>query len=73
MSKDKAGLDTIPQLNKNKDTVIISWDFSEGDGVLIVGRQKDGIMQIVNAALGDDARAIVEKLTTIKAEAKKDV
>ena len=73
MSKDKAGLDTIPKLNKHKDTVIISWDFSEGDGVLIVGRQKDGIMQIVNAALGDDARAIVEKLTTIKAEVKKDV
>ena len=66
MSKAKKGLNTIPKLNKNKDTVVVSWDFSEGDGVLIVGRHKDGIMQVVNAAVGDDAKKMMETLTTLK-------
>ena len=59
-------MNTIPKLNKNKDTVVVSWDFSEGDGVLIVGRHKDGIMQVVNAAVGDDAKKMMETLTTLK-------
>lgn len=70
MKKNKAGIGSIPELNKNKDTVVVSWDFSEGDGVVIIGQHKDGIMQVVNAALGDDARAIVEKITALKSEEK---
>ena len=66
MSKNKAGLNNIPKLNKNKDTVVVSWDFSEGDGILIIGRHKDGIMQVVNAAVGDDAKKMMECLITLK-------
>lgn len=53
---------------------IVAWDFSHGeDGkdhcVLIVGEQKKGVMNIVNAFQGKEARDIYERLSTIK---KKD-
>lgn len=47
--------------------VIVSWDFSHGDtGVLIVGRQKNKEVTVINAFQGEEARAIYEKLTTRK-------
>lgn len=47
---------------------IVSWDFSEGNdsGVLIVGRQYEGALTIVNAFQGQDAYEIYEKLSTVK-------
>lgn len=50
---------------------IIGYNFSNGkdQSVLIVGTQKDGKMNIVNAFQGDDAEAMYELLTT-KKEAK---
>lgn len=50
---------------------IIGYDFSNGKdkSVLIVGTQKDGKMNIVNAFQGEDAEAMYELLTT-KKEAK---
>lgn len=47
---------------------IVSWDFSHGkdNNVLIVGEQKNGTMNIVNAFQGQDARDIYERLSTRK-------
>lgn len=47
---------------------LISWDFSNGKDadVLIVGEQKNGTINIVNALQGKEARDIYEKLTTVK-------
>lgn len=49
--------------------VIVSWNFSHEDtGVLIVGRQTKGVVTIINAFQGKEARDIYEKLTTKKGE-----
>ena len=46
---------------------IVSWDFSHEDvGVLIVGRQHNGKVDIVNAFQGKEAHDIYEKLSTVK-------
>lgn len=47
---------------------IVSWDFSHGEDVdvLIVGEQKNGVMNIINAFQGQEARDIYEKLSTVK-------
>lgn len=47
---------------------IVSWDFSHSKDVdvLIVGEQKNGTMNIVNAFQGQEARDIYEKLSTVK-------
>lgn len=50
---------------KNKyGAYIVSWDFTNGEnkGVLIVGQQKDGKMNIVNAFQNEDAIDIYRKL-----------
>jgi hypothetical protein len=50
------------------DAVVVSWDFSHGTdkGVLIVGRQENKKMKIVNAFQGQEAFDIYKKLTTKK-------
>jgi ATP-dependent DNA ligase len=55
---------------ETNDVVIVSWDFSHGEdkGVLIVGRQTNGVVKVINAFQGKDARDIYEKLTTVKKE-----
>ena len=47
---------------------IVAWDFSHGEDVdvLIVGEKKNGVMNIVNAFQGQEARDIYEKLSTVK-------
>lgn len=47
---------------------IVAWDFSNGkdNDVLIVGEQKNGTMNIINAVQGQEARDIYEKLSTRK-------
>lgn len=49
---------------KSTDSVIMSWDFSRGKdvGVLIVGRQKKGKVEIINAYQGEEAKSIYQKL-----------
>lgn len=49
------------------ESLIIGVDFSEQDeGVLIVGRQKNGEVIIINAFQGKEAFDIYEKLITVK-------
>lgn len=51
-------------MNKTAESVIVAVDFSHGvdTGVLIVGRQINGHMDIVNAFQGQEAMDIWEKL-----------
>lgn len=52
---------------KISESFIIGIDFSEnGDtGVLIVGRQVNGKVNIINAFQGTDAKELYDKLTTV--------
>lgn len=53
-----------PRIN---ESLIIGVDFSKrDDGVLIVGRQKNGEVTIINAFQGKEAFDIYEKLITVK-------
>lgn len=53
-----------PKIN---ESLIIGVDFSKrDDGVLIVGRQKNGEVTIINAFQGKEAFDIYEKLITVK-------
>ena len=49
---------------KSTDSVIVSWDFSHGKdvGVLIVGKQEKGKVEIINAYQGEEAKEIYQKL-----------
>lgn len=51
---------------------IVAWDFSNGEDndVLIVGSQHRGVMDIVNAFQGQEARDIYNKLSAKKVEEK---
>lgn len=54
-----------PRIN---ESLIIGVDFSERDdeGILIVGRQKNGEVTIINAFQGKEAFDIYEKLISVK-------
>lgn len=49
-------------------SVIVSWDFSNGRDVsiLLVGKQVNGHVYIVNAFQGEEAVELHNKLTTVK-------
>lgn len=53
---------------KSTDSVIVSWDFSRGKdvGVLIVGSQKNGRVDVINAYQGKEAYELYRKLTIQK-------
>lgn len=55
---------------KISDRLIIGVDFSDGDDwdTLVIGRQTESGAQIVNVLLGEDAREMYKKLTTVKEE-----
>lgn len=57
----------MSELNVN-ECLLVSVDFtnSTDSGVLIVGRQKDGKVDIVNAFQGQEAIDIYRKLVTVK-------
>lgn len=59
---------------KNVDSVIVSVDFSHGEdvGVLIVGKQMDGHMEIINAFQGAEAGFLWEKLVGFRKENEND-
>ena len=48
--------------------VIVSWDFSHGKdvGVLIVGKQEHGQVEIINAFQGEEAKDLYKRLVTRK-------
>ena len=58
---------------KSTDSVIVSWDFSRGKdvGVLIVGSQKNGQVDIINAYQRKEAYELYRKLTVKKKGANK--
>lgn len=49
---------------KTNGAVIVSWDFSNGKDadILLVGRQNKGVVDVINAFQGEEAREIYEKL-----------
>lgn len=53
---------------KENGSLIVSWDFSHGkdEGILLVGKQENQKVTIINAFQGKDATEIYEKLTTVK-------
>lgn len=55
---------------KSTDSVIVGWDFSHGKdaGVLIVGRQQKGRVEIINAYQGEEAKEIYQKLVFHKSK-----
>ena len=57
---------------KVNECLLVSVDFTKGidSGVLIVGRQKNGKVDIVNAFQGQEAADIYQKLITINKKEK---
>ena len=55
-------------MNSTHGSYIVSWDFSHGKdvGVLLVGRQTNGKIDIVNAFQDKEAEEIYKKLSTVK-------
>lgn len=55
-------------MTKTTGSYIVSWDFSHGNdvGVLLVGKQENGKVDIVNAFQGEEAMEIYMKLSTVK-------
>lgn len=45
--------------------VIVSWDFSHGrdKDILLVGKQKNGVVEVINAFQGPEAFELWKKLT----------
>ena len=58
---------------KSTDSVIVNWDFSRGKdaGILIVGSQQNGRVDIINAYQGKEAYELYRKLTVKKKGANK--
>lgn len=49
--------------NKTSGCLLVGYDFSnEGNGVVIVGVQENGVNNVYNAFSGDAAKEIFEKL-----------
>lgn len=50
-------------MNKIHDSVIVSWDFSQGPGVLIIGGKRiNQSIDIINAYEGEEAKKIRDML-----------
>lgn len=54
--------------------VIVSWDFSNGpdNDILLVGKQKKGRVEIINAFQGTEAYELYKKLTIKKRSSKEE-
>lgn len=46
-------------------SIIVSWDFSNGkdNSILLVGQQKNGVVNVINAFQGEEAEELYRKLT----------
>lgn len=53
---------------KSVGSVIVSWDFSHGKdvGVLLVGKQANGKVEVINAYQGEEAYELYRRLTVKK-------
>lgn len=53
---------------KSSGAVIVSWDFSHDRDkhVLLVGKQENGLVEVINAFQGEEAHAIYDRLVTVK-------
>lgn len=53
---------------KSTDSVIVSWDFSRGKdvGVLIVGSQKNGQVDVINAYQGKEAYELCQRCDVVE-------
>ena len=61
----------MKDLNSKGGAVIVSWDFAHSDtGIVIVGYQNRGTVDVINTFSGDEAKEIFEKLTKLKVEEK---
>ena len=62
-------------MNKTHGAYVVSWDFSHGKdvGILLVGSNESGKMDIVNAFQGEEALDIYKKLSGIDKETVNDV
>lgn len=58
---------------KVNECLLVSVDFTKGEdvGILLVGRQKNGVAEIINAFQGQEAIDIYRKLITIKKKENK--
>lgn len=52
---------------KEVDSVIVSWDYSHGKDktIVLVGKQENGKVEVVNAFEGEEALEVINKLTTV--------
>lgn len=57
---------------KSTDSVIVSWDLLHGKdvGVLLVGKQVNGRVEIINAFQGEEAYELYRRLTVQKKNRK---
>ncbi|MDO5540820.1 MAG: hypothetical protein Q4F83_12260 [Eubacteriales bacterium] len=57
---------------KSVGSVIVSWDFSNGKdvGVLLVGKQVNGKVEVINAFQGEEAYELYRRLTVQKKKQK---
>lgn len=55
-------------MESNVGAYVVTWDFSHGEekDILLVGKKVKGVANIINAFQGEEARALYEKLTTVK-------
>ena len=58
---------------KSNDSVIVSWDFSNGQdmSILLVGRVENSVTKIINAFQGKEAEELMKKLVTQNPNLKK--
>lgn len=57
-------------MKKTSGAYIVSWSFEGGrdSGVVVVGEQIKGDMNVINAFQGEEAAKLIEKLETKKEE-----
>lgn len=60
--------------NKLNSSLLVGFDFTRGTdvGVLLVGKQEDGEVTIVNAIQGQEAWDLYQRLVTVKKEGGSD-
>lgn len=53
---------------KSSGAVIVSWDFSHDRDkqVLLVGKQENGLVEVINIFQGEEAHEIYDRLVTVK-------
>jgi hypothetical protein len=54
-------------MSEINECILVSVDFTNGDEnrILLVGRQKEGFVEVINAFQGQEAQDLYDKLTTM--------